>query len=84
MVDGVFLEIGIVPNTAPVKALLKLNTQGEIPIHRDQSTDEHGLLTAGDVTDETEKQMIVAAEVGVKAARSAHRYLLENKLIANT
>lgn len=78
-VDGVFLEIGLVPNSAPVKALLRLNERGEIPVGRDQSTEVPGLFAAGDVTDEVEKQIIVAAGAGAKAALAAHRYLTSGK-----
>jgi alkyl hydroperoxide reductase subunit F len=80
-VDGVFLEIGLVPNSAPVKDLVKLNGRGEIPVSSDNSTNVPGLYAAGDVTDIPEKQIIIAAGEGAKAALSAHKYLLEKKLI---
>lgn len=78
-VEGVFLEIGLVPNTKPVEHLLDLNDRGEIPADRDQSTAVPGLFAAGDATDETEKQMVVAAGAGAKAALAAHRYLLDRR-----
>ena len=37
-VDGVFLEIGLEPNSAPLSELLELNEHGEVPVGRDQST----------------------------------------------
>jgi NADH-dependent peroxiredoxin subunit F len=74
-VDGVFLEIGLEPNTKPVKELLKLNEAGEIPVGRDQSTRVRGLFAAGDATDEREKQIVVAAGAGARAALAADRYL---------
>jgi len=58
-----------------VKGLLALNEAGEIPVQRDQSTAIPGLFAAGDVTDESEKQIIVAAGAGAKAAPAAHRHL---------
>ncbi|MCA9637218.1 MAG: FAD-dependent oxidoreductase, partial [Myxococcales bacterium] len=64
LVDGVFLEIGLVPNAEPVKGLVELNAAGEIPVDRDQATAVPGLFAAGDVTDEREKQIIVAAGAG--------------------
>ena len=79
-VDGVFLEIGLTPNTLPIKKLTKLNKWGEIPIKRDQGTEVSGLFAAGDVTDVTEKQISIAVGDGAKAALAAHRYLVENKL----
>jgi alkyl hydroperoxide reductase subunit F len=83
-VEGVFLEIGLVPNSAPVEGLLELNALGEIPVQRDQSSAVPGLFAAGDVTDETEKQIIVAAGAGAKAALAAHRHLSENGWVAET
>jgi alkyl hydroperoxide reductase subunit F len=74
-VDGVFLEIGLAPNAGPVRGLLALNAAGEIPVARDQATAVPGLFAAGDVTDEPEKQIIIAAGAGARAALSAERYL---------
>jgi alkyl hydroperoxide reductase subunit F len=82
-VEGVFLEIGLTPNSAPVKDFVKLNDQGEIEVGRDQSTSVPGFFAAGDVTDETEKQIVVAAGAGAKAALSAYNYLLEHKLLGH-
>ena len=79
-VEGVFLEIGLHPNTKPVKDLIKLNKWGEIPIDRNQGTDVPGFFAAGDVTDVTEKQISIAVGDGAKAALAAHKYLIENKL----
>jgi alkyl hydroperoxide reductase subunit F len=83
-VDGVFLEIGLIPNTASLKGFIELNELGEIPTNKDQSTSMPGFFAAGDVTDETEKQIVVAAGAGAKAALSAYKYLQDNALIANT
>ncbi|MGO9147614.1 MAG: protein disulfide oxidoreductase [Desulfomonilia bacterium] len=80
-VDGVFLEIGLLPNSSPVKDLVKLNDQGEIEVKRDQSTAVPGFFAAGDVTDETEKQIVVAAGAGAKAALTSYNYLLDQKLL---
>lgn len=74
-VEGVFLEIGLEPNSALLEELLSLNERGEVPVGRDQSTEVPGLFAAGDVTDEREKQIVVAAGAGAKAALSADRYL---------
>lgn len=76
-VEGVFLEIGLMPNSLPVQDLLALNTAGEIPVNRDQSTVVPGFFAAGDVTDEPEKQIVIAAGSGARAALSAHRYLFQ-------
>jgi len=79
-VDGVFLEIGLTPNSNPLRGLVELNEWGEVPINRDQSTSIQGLFAAGDVTDVREKQISIAVGHGALAALSAHRYLVENKL----
>jgi alkyl hydroperoxide reductase subunit F len=79
-VDGVFLEIGLTPNSSPLDGLIKLNEWGEVPVSRDQSTSMKGLFAAGDVTDVREKQISVAVGQGALAALTAHRYLVENKL----
>ncbi|MBI2980260.1 MAG: FAD-dependent oxidoreductase [Chloroflexi bacterium] len=74
-VGGVFIEIGLVPNSEPVKGLVELNQWGEVPINRSCETTVPGLYAAGDVTDVPEKQIVVAAGEGAKAVLQAHRYL---------
>lgn len=74
-VKGVFVEIGMVPNSEPVKGLVELNKLGEVPIDCSCQTSVLGLYAAGDVTSAPEKQIIVAAGEGAKAALQAHRYL---------
>lgn len=74
-VTGVFIEIGLVPNSNPVKDLLTLNQLGEVPVNNAGETGLPGLFAAGDVTDIPEKQIVVAAGEGAKAALRAHRYL---------
>ncbi|MBI5017853.1 MAG: FAD-dependent oxidoreductase [Deltaproteobacteria bacterium] len=75
LVDGVFLEIGLVPNSGPVADLVRRNELGEVVVHRDQSTDVPGFFAAGDVTDEPEKQIVVAEGAGAKAGLAAYAYL---------
>ena len=74
-VKGVLVEIGLLPNSAPVARLLKLNAQGEVPVNKSCETGIPGLYAAGDVTDVPEKQIVVACGEGAKAALQAHRYL---------
>ncbi|MFC2066014.1 FAD-dependent oxidoreductase [Chloroflexota bacterium] len=74
-VTGIFIEIGLVPNSDPVKGLLELNKQGEVPVSSFNETTAIGLYAAGDVTDVPEKQIIIAAGEGAKAALQVHRYL---------
>jgi len=74
-VTGVFIEIGLEPNSEPVKELIKLNNRGEVPINCSCETAITGLYAAGDVTNVPEKQIVVAAGEGAKAALQTHRYL---------
>lgn len=74
-VSGVFVEIGLVPNSDLAKDLLKLNKVGEIEVSCAGETAIPGLFAAGDVTDVPEKQIVVAAGEGAKAALQAYRYL---------
>ena len=74
-VSGVFIEIGMVPNSEPVRELVELNKKGEVPVNCACETTVPGLYAAGDVTDAPEKQIVVAAGEGAKAALQAHRYL---------
>lgn len=78
-VQGVFLEVGLEPNSSPVEALVTLNEAGEIPVQCDQSTAVPGLFAAGDITDAPDKQMIIAAGAGAQAALAASRYLQSGK-----
>ncbi|MBI5743068.1 MAG: FAD-dependent oxidoreductase [Elusimicrobia bacterium] len=79
-VDGVFLEIGLTPNSVPVGELARLNKFGEIEVDRAQATAEKGLFAAGDVTDTEEKQISVAVGQGAAAALAAYKYLADNGL----
>ncbi|MFC1915714.1 FAD-dependent oxidoreductase [Chloroflexota bacterium] len=74
-VTGVFIEIGLIPNSTLIKGLVELNRQGEVLVTPTCETTVPGLYAAGDVTDVPEKQIIIAAGEGAKAALQAHRYL---------
>ena len=74
-VGGVFIEIGLIPNSEAIKAITTLNRIGEVEVNCANETDEPGLFAAGDVTNVPEKQIVVAAGEGAKAALQAHRYL---------
>jgi alkyl hydroperoxide reductase subunit F len=67
-VTGVFVEIGLVPNSDMVRELIKLNPAGEVPVNSFCETAVPGFFAAGDVTDAPEKQIIIAAGEGAKAA----------------
>jgi alkyl hydroperoxide reductase subunit F len=74
-VSGVFVEIGFLPNVAFAKGLVKLNDKDEIIIDDCCSTSVRGIFAAGDVTDVPQKQIIVAAGEGAKAAMAAYTYI---------
>jgi len=74
-VSGIFIEIGLSPNADEVKGLIELNGIGEIPVNCGSETSVPGLFAAGDVTNVPEKQIVIAAGEGAKAALAAHRFL---------
>ncbi len=77
-VKGVFVEIGLIPNSEFTQGIAK-NELGEIKVNSRNETNVPGIFAAGDVTDVPEKQIIVAAGEGAKATLSAFRYLSRNK-----
>ena len=74
-VSGVFVEIGLIPNSDLAKGIITLNRLGEIEVNCANETSVPGLFAAGDVTNVPEKQIVIAAGEGAKAALAAHRYL---------
>lgn len=80
-VDGIFVEIGLLPNSDPVKNLVELNKQGEVIVDCSCRTSVPGLFGAGDVTTVPHKQIIISAGEGAKAALSAYDYLVRNSQI---
>lgn len=76
--EGVFVEIGSVPNSEIAKGLVEINQFGEIVIdHKRAATSRPGIFAAGDITDELYKQNNISAGDGVRAALSAYNYILE-------
>ena len=74
-VGGVFVEVGLIPNSDFVRGMLTLNEFGEILINCACETGVPGLYAAGDVTNVQAKQIVVAAGEGAKATLQAHQYL---------
>ena len=77
-VQGVFVEIGLVPNSGFAKEVDK-NAYGEIKVNCKNETNVAGIFAAGDVTDVPEKQIVIAAGEGSKAALAAFRYINQNR-----
>ncbi|MCP3867796.1 MAG: glutaredoxin 3 [Gammaproteobacteria bacterium] len=75
-VDGVFIEVGLAASSEYALDVLETNTRGEIHVDRRLETGLRGVFAAGDVNDGTEKQVIIAAAEGAKAALAAFGYLV--------
>lgn len=74
--DGVFVEIGMIPNTDFFGGLIEKNERGEVILnHRTKATSRLGIFATGDVTDAPYKQNNISAGDGVVAALSAYDYL---------
>lgn len=76
--EGIFVQIGLVPNTEWLQGPLALSARGEIEIDSHGATNLPGVFAAGDVTTVPYKQIIVAMGEGTKAALSAFDYLIRS------
>lgn len=76
-IDGVFLEIGLLPNTEFLGNFVKLNENKEIVVDLNCHTDVPGVFACGDVTSVKGKQIIIAAGEGAKAALEAYEYIMK-------
>jgi len=76
--DGIFVEIGYLPNSKTFTGLLKMTERGEIEVNDKTETSVAGIYAAGDVATVPYKQIIIAASEGAKAALTANDYV--NKL----
>jgi NADH-dependent peroxiredoxin subunit F len=76
--EGVFVQIGLVPNTEFLKGTLELSKFGEIVVDAKGHTSMPGVFAAGDCTTVPYKQIIIAAGEGAKAALSAFDHLIRN------
>ena len=74
--EGVFVQIGLIPNTEFLKGTLELSKFGEIVIDAKCHTSMPGVFAAGDVTTVPYKQIVIAAGEGSKAALSAFDFLI--------
>lgn len=76
--EGVFVQIGLVPNTEFVGDTVARNERGEIIVDRNGATNVPGIFAAGDCTDQTFKQIIISMGAGATAALSAFDYLIRH------
>lgn len=75
--DGLFVQIGLAPNSGFLDGLVELNRMGEVVINEKCETSEAGIYACGDVTTVPYKQIIVAMGEGAKASLAGFEYLLQ-------
>ena len=76
--DGIFVQIGLVPNTEWLKGSMELSRHGEIIVDARGQTSLPGVFAAGDVTTVPFKQIVIAVGEGAKAALSAFDHLIRS------
>ncbi|MCZ8073221.1 MAG: FAD-dependent oxidoreductase, partial [Paucibacter sp.] len=79
--EGVFVQIGLVPNTEWLKGVVELSKHGEIIVDAKGQTSLPGVFAAGDVTTVPFKQIIIATGDGAKAALGAFDYLMRQPVL---
>jgi alkyl hydroperoxide reductase subunit F len=77
-VDGIFVQIGLLPNTDWLKGTVALSPRGEIEVDAHGRTSMPGVLAAGDATTVPYKQIVIAMGEGSKAGLSAFDYLIRS------
>jgi alkyl hydroperoxide reductase subunit F len=76
--DGIFVQIGLLPNSAVFKEIVSTNRFGEIEVDVHCRTNQAGIYAAGDVTTTPYKQIIISMGEGAKAALSAFEDRIRN------
>ena len=76
--DGVFVQIGLVPNTGWLKGTVELSDRGEVVIDDRNATSVPGVFAAGDCTTVPYKQIVIAMGEGSKAALAAFDHLIRS------
>ena len=77
-VDGVFVQIGLVPNTDWLKGSVALTKWGEVEVDKHNATSMSGVFAAGDCTDIPYKQIVIAMGEGANAGLGAFDYLIRH------
>ena len=77
--DGVFIAVGMIPNTDNFKELVEISPEGYIQAGEDCITSVPGIYAAGDIRTKKLRQIITAAADGANAVESVQRYLLSQK-----
>ncbi|EOH97620.1 alkyl hydroperoxide reductase subunit F [Enterococcus pallens] len=78
-VEGVFILIGLMPNTEWLQGSVALTERGEIPVDKHGATNVEGVFAAGDCTDSAYKQIIISMGSGATAALGAFDYTIRNE-----
>ena len=76
--EGIFVQIGLLPNTDWLKGTINLSRFGEIEVDAKGQTNVPGVFAAGDCTTVPYKQIVIAIGEGAKASLSAFDYLIRN------
>ena len=76
--EGIFVQIGLVPNTEWLKGDIELSQHGEIIVNDRNETSIPGVFAAGDATTVPYKQIVISMGEGAKAALSAFDFLIRN------
>ena len=76
--EGIFVQIGLVPNTEWLKGAIALSPRGEIEVDARGATSAPGIFAAGDATTVPYKQIVIAMGDGAKAALSAFDHLIRS------
>ena len=76
--EGIFVQIGLVPNTEWLGSAVALSDRGEIEVDARGATSQPGIFAAGDVTTVPYKQIVIAMGEGSKAALSAFDHLIRS------
>jgi alkyl hydroperoxide reductase subunit F len=74
--EGIFVQIGLLPNTDWLKGTIELSPRGEIIVDARGETSMPGVFAAGDVTTVPYKQIVIAVGEGAKASLSAFDHLI--------
>jgi NADH-dependent peroxiredoxin subunit F len=80
--EGIFVQIGLLPNTEWLKGTLELSPRGEIVIDERGQTSLPGVFAAGDATTVPYKQIVIAMGAGSTAALSAFDHLIRSPVVA--
>ena len=78
--DGIFVQIGLIPNSRFLEDTVELNSYGEVIVSEKGETSCPGIFACGDVTTVPHKQIIISMGEGAKASITASEYLQKNKV----